>query len=460
MRNSRSLALWLLAGVAGMVLLVWAYPRAFPFLPRHWSVSRAEAVTLSLERLRDLGEPVKNPYIIPRLGQDYFLERRLQLALERGDRRAVSESGLPQQIVAWNIYVYPRGAPQYDWTYLAEISPAGEILGLRLRLDPEVKIPPISPPEARARAGAFLIRQGIDLARYEAPELRSQQLTGHTNLTVRYPNRRNPLSGGATHGVEVLFAGDRLTGFTYWLDDPGSKELASSLRGINLLNVLRVVWICLLAALLAFPFLKRYHEGEIGVRRGVQIFLVVALSGLVMTLFASRVNSEGNGFGLASRQQNTWMVALFSTVFMMLPAGVLAFFAWSVGESICRERWGHKLAAFDALFKGDLANQTVARSAFRGWMAGLAAAGGVAALLLALRTAGVWGFSSLLISADTRWPSLEFVTRALAVLFPFFLALVLWLLPVAARYLGIWGAPWPPCWWARSSSRSWCWPRR
>jgi hypothetical protein len=439
MRNVRSLVLWLLAGIAGLVLLAWAYPRAFPFLPRHWSVSRAEAVAITLERVRDLGEPVKNPYIVPRLGQDFFLERRLQLALDRGDRRTVRESGLPQQIVAWNIYVYPRGAPQYDWTYLAEISPAGQILGLRLRLDPEVKIPPISPAEARTRAAALLARQGIDLSRYEAPELRSQQLAGHTNLTVRYRDRHNPLLGGATHGVEVLFAGDRLTGFTYWLDDPGSKELASALRGINLLNVLRIIWICLLAGLLAFPFLKRYHEGEIGVRRGVQIFLVVVLSGLVMTLFVSRVNSEGNGFGLASRQQNTWMVALFSMVFLMLPGGVLAFFAWSVGESICRERWGHKLAAFDALFKGDLANQTVARSSFRGWMAGLATAGVVAALLLVLRTAGVWGFSSLLISADTRWPSLELVARALAVLFPFFLTLVLWLLPVVARYLGVWG---------------------
>src|ERR1700712_452715 len=99
MRNPRSLALWLLAGVAGLVLLVWAYPRAFPFLPRHWSISRAEAVAISLERVRDLGEPVKNPYIVARLGQDFFLERRLQRAVERRGPRAVWDSMLPRQIV-------------------------------------------------------------------------------------------------------------------------------------------------------------------------------------------------------------------------------------------------------------------------------------------------------------------------------------------------------------------------
>ncbi|HEV7784974.1 MAG TPA: hypothetical protein VGQ28_06525, partial [Thermoanaerobaculia bacterium] len=76
MKNARSLALWLLAGVAGLVLLVWAYPRAFPFLPERWSVSREQATGIALERFRDLGEPVKNGYVVARLQRDYVMERR------------------------------------------------------------------------------------------------------------------------------------------------------------------------------------------------------------------------------------------------------------------------------------------------------------------------------------------------------------------------------------------------
>jgi hypothetical protein len=440
MRNARSLVLWLLAGIAGLVLLIWAFPRAFPFSPREWKTSRAEAVDVALERFRDLGPPVKSPYVVARLGQDYFLERRLQLAADRHGWAPVRDSRLPKQILTWEVYVYPRDSPRFEWTYRAEVTLNGEVAYLRRHLDPEVKIPPISPQEARTRAEAFLKREGFDLLEYEKePGFRSQQLAGRTDLAVRYSDRRNPLLGGATHGVEVTFAGNQLTGFGYWLDDPGQKALATSLRSINLLAVLRVVWICLLAALLAFPFLKRYHEGEIGVRRGVQIFLLVLLSGVVTVMLSSRVDSEGSGFGLASRQQNTWLVALFEMVFMMVPAGVLAFFAWSVGESICRERWGHKLAAFDALFQGDLANETVARSAFRGWMAGLAAAGGLTALLLAARRVGVWGLSSLLVNASTRWPGVEILASSLAVAFQFVLTVILWLLPASARHLGRWG---------------------
>lgn len=439
MRNARSLALWLLAGIAGLVLLAWAYPRAFPFLPGDWSISRSEAVDIALERLRDLGEPVKDPYVVAQFNLDPRLERRLQVAVDQGRAGSVRDSGLPGRLVAWEVYVYPPGAQRFDWTYRARISLAGKILGLGLRLEPEAKGAAIQPQEARARADAFLTKQGVDLSHYDPPEIRSQQLAARTDLTLRYRDRRNPLAAGSSHGVQVLFGGDRLTGFGDWLDDPREKDLNAELRGLNILGLLRVVWFFLLAGLLAFPFLKRYHEGEVGVRRGAQIFLVVAVLGLLLMLLTSRVNSEDSGVGVVTREQNTWLVVVFEMVFLVLPAAVLAFFAWSVGESICRERWGHKLAAFDALFQGSLANGTVARSAFRGWMAGLATAGGIATLLLAFRAGGGWPFSSLMMRADSRWPGIELVTSEIAIVFPLLLTIVLWILPVAARRLGVWG---------------------
>jgi len=440
MKNARSLLLWLLAGAAGLILLAWAYPRAFPFLPKHLSISRAQAVDIALERLRDLDEPVKDPYVVARLRQEVMLERRLQRATDHGRASGVRESQLAGRLNPWEVHVYPPGAQRYDWMQEAVISPAGQILGLRLRLDPQAKGGPNPPPqEARSRADTFLTREGIDLSHYEPPEFRSQQLASRTDLALRYRDRRNPLAAGSSHGVQVFFSGDRLTGFGGWLNDPREKALAAELRGLNILGLIRVVWFFVLAGLLAFPFLKRYHEGEIGVRRGVQIFLLVAVMGLLLMLLTSRVNSEDSGAGSVTRGQNTWLVVLFEMVFMVLPASVLAFFAWSVGESICRERWGHKLAAFDALFQGNLANETVARSSFRGWMAGLATAGGMAALLLAFRAWGGWPSSALMLRADSRWPGVELVADEVCVLFPFLLPVVLWILPAAARRLGVWG---------------------
>ncbi|HEY9422968.1 MAG TPA: hypothetical protein VIW92_16270, partial [Thermoanaerobaculia bacterium] len=131
MRNARPLVLWFLAGAAGLALLIWAYPRALPLLPQGWTVSRDEAVNIALERLRDLGEPVEDPYIVAILGPDPLLERRLQLALDRNRFERLRESTLPDQAIPWEVYVYPRGAPQNEWTYMALISPSGEVFSLR-----------------------------------------------------------------------------------------------------------------------------------------------------------------------------------------------------------------------------------------------------------------------------------------------------------------------------------------
>jgi hypothetical protein len=439
MRSSRPLLLWLLAGLAGLGSLAWAFPRAFPFFPRPWSISREEAVSLALERFRDLGPPVKDPYVVAVINRDFVAERRLQLAARAGGRR---RTGLrrwtpPLPVAGWQVVVYAPGARNFEWSYLADISFAGEVLAARLRLDPQAKAPAISPETAREQAAALLARQGIDLARYDPPEIRSQQLAGRTDLTVRYRDHRGLPLPGVTHGIQVFFAGDRLAGFGRWLDDPRDKALARSLAGINFLNVGRILWVFLSAGVLAFPFLKRYHAGEIGVRRGVQIFLLVFAVGLLTTLLSGRVAAEDDNFGFATREQNTWLVSLFMMVFYIVPASLLSFFAWSVGESVCRESWGEKLTAFDALFQGKLANRSVARSAFRGWMAGLAVAGGVAALLLAIERLGGWPFASMLRLDSSTVPGLDIALEILLAL-PFYLAVLLWVLPVAARRLGRW----------------------
>jgi Stage II sporulation protein E (SpoIIE) len=438
MRNPRSLALWLIAGTAGVILLAWAFPRAFPLFPHPWTVSGTQAADIALERFRDLGEPIREPYVTVRLVNDFPTERRLQGVVRRRGVASLRDAGL-QPVTYWQVVAYPPGAQQNEGRYMAQVSLAGKLLSLSLRLDPEAAGAPLATAAARTRADAFLAQEKVDLSHYGEPEIRSQQLARRTDLTVRYPDRRNPLAAGSTHGIEVFFAGDRLAGFDLWLDDPGEKALLRSVRGIGFLGLARIIWIFLMAGVLAFPFLKRYHQGEIGVRRGLEIFAVVALSGLVIMLLGGRSISETSSFGAASRQQNTWVIVLAGMILLFIPAALVSFFSWSVGESICRERWGQKLAAFDAFFQRDWANGTMARSAFRGWMAGLAITGGAVALLVAVRAAGGGPLASEVLNTDSSWPGLEMIPHALGYVFAFGLTVLMGILPLAALRLGKWG---------------------
>lgn len=434
MRKPRDLLLWVLVGLAGAGLLVWAWPRAFPFLPASLSVNGGEAEAIALERLTDLGDPVEDPYVVTSFSRDTLLDRRLQLALQEGeDRERLEATGLPDHILYWDVFVYPSGGLRDDWVYLASVSFSGEVLALRLNLDPQAPGEAIAPQDARDRAAAFLAQQGFDLSRYGEPQIRSRQLAARTDLAVRYPDL-NPPPGEGEHGVEVLFAGDRLAGFAPWFDDPRQRELQRALQPSQFVVLIRLVTAYLLVALLATPFLRRYHEGEIGVRRGVQIFLLTLGTGLVLVLLTAAPDSQGFTFGISTRHQTTWILAVIYLVFWVVPFSLLGFLAWSAGESFCRERWGDKLAAFDALFQKQWANATVARSSLRGGAAGIALAGLTAALLAFLRTLGASPLFPILLGTDSGFPGLELLGGLLAYSLPVYLVLALCILPLASRH--------------------------
>ncbi len=437
MRRSRHLLLWPLIGIAGAVLLAWAYPRAFPLLPQSWSITRDEAVASALARLDVLGDPVEDPYVVATLSRDELLERRLEMSLDAGEPLArLQATGLPKQILYWDVVIYPPGGLRDEWVYRAGISPSGEVLSLLLNLDPRAKGQTVPHADARNRADAFLVQQGFDLAKYGEPELRSRQLLARTDLSVRYPDRlASP--GEGSHGVQVHFAGDRLAGFSPWFDDPQERALQEALQPTQFAGLARLLLIYVLAALVGIPFLKRYHEGEIGVERGTQIFLGVLLPGLVAVLLSSSAEAQTVGFGIATRQQTTWVVAVIYLVFWVLPFAVLAFVGWSVGESVSRERWGHKLAAFDAIFQRQWRNATVARSSLKGFLGGVGLAGVLVALLAGLRQIGVSPLGSLFVAFDGAWPGLELLASFLAYGLPSLLAVTLCLLPLTAKRAGV-----------------------
>ncbi|MCU1350528.1 MAG: Serine phosphatase RsbU, regulator of sigma subunit, partial [Acidobacteria bacterium] len=71
----------------------------------------------------------------------------------------------------------------------------------------------------------------------------------------------------------------------------------------------------------------------------------------------------------------------FQFLFYFVPLSVVVFLAWAVGESYARERWGERLASFDAILRRDPLNATVGRSVLTGLLTAPAVA--AAALLIA-----------------------------------------------------------------------------
>ncbi|MCA9209783.1 MAG: hypothetical protein KDA55_15580, partial [Planctomycetales bacterium] len=293
MPKYRNLQFWTATLAAGVALTVWGYPLAVPFFPSQWTVSRGDAQAIALERLGDLGELPENPYVVARMDDDFSLERRLLLALRHANPERLAESQAARQVLFWEVTVYAPASRPADWTHQARIAFDGEVLSLRRGFQDDESGGEIGEAEARRQSDAFLVEQGFDLAALEEPEVRRVDRDKRTDLVFRYRWAERVLDEGIRYGVAVTFAGDRLAGYSPWRDDPGQDELFALVQPATLIGNLNFFSTFLALPFVAVFFLRRYHAGEVGVRRGLQIFGLAVLLGFFVLLFTARASTQG-----------------------------------------------------------------------------------------------------------------------------------------------------------------------
>ncbi len=412
MKKATSALAWIATGIIAALVVAWAFPRAYPLFPRDWDISKAEAQALALERMRDLGELPAEPYVVTQQEEAPALEHRLQQSLLSGQVDDLEGSRLTQGLRTWQVMVYAPGATPFEWSYRARVTPHGEVTELMLRVPPDQEGEEIDEAAARVEADLFLREQGFDLDTFEEPEIRQRQLQARADLTLRYRDREALLGDDHPYGVEITFAGDRLAGYSGFFDDPELASIRSNFQGFQLLGQLKVFLPLLLLPLVAIPFVRRYHEGEVGIRRGIQISLVIVVAGAVTLLFSGGASSAGWSMGVLTRRQMTWVVGFQMLMLFFFPMGLMSFLSWSVGESLCREKWGRKLAAFDALFKGDWRNATFARASLQGLVAGVVIAAVEWSLIVLFRRFGVFAYASY--SIGPWWESAGWFSASVA----------------------------------------------
>ncbi|MCP3962002.1 MAG: PP2C family protein-serine/threonine phosphatase [bacterium] len=434
------LALWTLAAAAASLSLIWAFPRAFPSLTDHWRVRGSEAVAIARGAFRQLGEPLDDPYVVASLSDDKVLERRLWRAGGAPAAPDLAASQLGRRVRFWSVWVYPPGAEPEDWAYYGAVSLDGRVIELARRDERQGEGGGIDPAAARRQADELLRDLGHDPEDFSAAEPRRVEKPERTDLVLRYRDREAVLGDAYAYGFDVEFAGERLHRFHRWFEDADREQLVSELSTMLVTSQARLWAPYLLFPLVALPFLRRYHAGAVAVRRGVQVFLLLSSCGAILIVLVARAASVGNDFDISRRQTTLiWGLQLF--VLWVAPVALTAALAWAVGEVRCRRRWGTKLAAFDALLRGRPGNATVARAALRGPAAGLVVAAGIVLLVPVLEGLGVGLVGSTVLGpmyVGDSWQGLSLLLFPLlySPLVVFFA--VLYLLPAAARRLGLW----------------------
>lgn len=465
--GNRWLVAWLGVLVAATVGCITLFPLAFPLAPQGgWQLQRDEAIAIVSERIADLGELPPDPYVTAVLDGSGLLELHLlaDLRARRGrlnalgrDRSSAAYNGeLERQINTWLVSVYRRDAGPDDWMYRAELSLDGEVLSLQRGVTPGFRSRiQLTVEDATARADGLLSSLGIDLSSYYDPQERRIEMADFSYQLLQYERRAEDagllrLSAGEVveqddlkHGLEVRFAGGELLGFASWQDLDDEAEPAAGLVRAGQMQLGQFLTVFLLLPLVAPFFVRRYHRGLVGARRGTQVLALVFLASIVVVALTARSASEGLDLGQLTRANSTlgWVALL---LLIYLPAlSLVGGLSCAVGESLAQGTWRSRLATMDALMSWQWSNSTVAASSVRGVTAGMVllvviqvatmvldALGASIPLSLQL---GPWWQSAQLPGLSLLLVQVAFTTAALCFA-------LLFLLPLLAQRIGVWAA--------------------
>jgi hypothetical protein len=437
MKATRALALGLL-GSAGIAFLL---PRFEAAQPRGLAVTRPMAVKIANAEARRLGIPVDKAFRVetwdenPLVEQETAGDPRARLTLER-------DPVVAPRLGAYRVIYFRKGLEKYPEHGYVLVGRDGSVLGARVRARAEEAGARPSEAEVRILADRFVSSRTFAGAPQPAYDgARPNVLKDRVDHVLRYRVPHDGPPQTVSFFLNVYFVGDRLSGWELHEEYRDGRAFRYELGGSVVTTLARFAVVFGLLFVLIGIFLKKYHAGEVGVGTGAWLFAGQLALFLALDLLVARAQGVGLGLGGTDAFRTTLAQSAFRFLFFDVPLATLVFLSWSVGESYARERWGERLASFDALLRRDARNATVGSSLLTGLF--LAPAVAAAALLpyvpaLALGTARpVLGDLTGLILSSEAGPATA-ALAALAMAIPIAVVGLLFSLSAFARRRLLW----------------------
>ena len=171
------------------------------------------------------------------------------------------------------------------------------------------------------------------------------------------------------------------------LDRDFTARLSDQFTTAALLVTVSMVANFLLFFFVVILFLRKYHEGEVGTRTAMLVFM--GYFGISVLFVLNQYPGLGASTQVGDLNKTyVRLITLFLWVFVLqLFLGVLAFSAWSVGESSSRSVWAGKMNAMDAFLTRKFFTKNGGESVLRGYGWGFALLGiHTAVIALAVKT--------------------------------------------------------------------------
>ncbi len=357
----------LIACVLGLAALFALLPLFDPPQPRNVRITRDQARAAADAAVRKLGVKVEDTWSVVSWENHGLLEEQFKGKPELRRKAGVDPIVGPRMVAYFIPYFYKGKSKNVRAADVYVMPDTGAIIGARHFVPNEEAAPKFTDDDARRAADAFL--KSTKLPGVRNPQFDDVRPTVQRNRVDRLVRYRVPHTldtGKVAMYVGVYFIGNRFAG---WMPieemADGSQPQGSSFGIVSTLLQYGVVFTLLLILLILF--LKKYHAGEVGVRTASYLFALLAVLSIVWNYLSAPAISIYTQFGPGIDGAATAAaLGAFKFIFYDLPVAVLVFFAWAVGESYARERWGERLASYDAILNRDWRNATVGRATVNG----------------------------------------------------------------------------------------------
>ncbi|HVG24198.1 MAG TPA: PP2C family protein-serine/threonine phosphatase [Thermoanaerobaculia bacterium] len=357
----------LIACALGLAALFALLPLFDAPQPRNVRISRDQARALADAQVRKLGVKVEDTWSVVTWENHILLESEFKGKPELRRRVGLDPIVGPRMVAYQVIYFYngrskiPRAADVF-------LTPdTGEVIGARRFVPAEEAAPAFTDEQARREADQFLATHKVPgVAKPQFDDVRPNVFRNRVDRLVRYRVPHDFPTGKVAMYVGVYFIGNQFAGWMPLEEYADGSQFAGGGFEIAATFLQYGVVFTLLLILLVI-FLRKYHAGEVGVRTASGLFAILAVLSIAYNYFTIPASTIGSGFGPGLDARTTAAAyGAFKFLFYDMPVAVLVFFAWAVGESYARERWGERLASYDALLRRDWRNATVGRATLYG----------------------------------------------------------------------------------------------
>lgn len=362
---------WILASIVLLIALASAFLSS-SYQDNTMNTTRPEAIKAAKEFLAKQGIStdkfqseafidqfmVQNRYLIKKLGDEKYSEY-------------LRHAEFPQR--RWDVMFHQNLSKEIPhYSYFVSVGSNGNVLGFKYIYPDTASSPSLNEIESLALAKEYLANvQKIDTTKFSFKESKQDNFKNRIDHLIRFDKPLPELN--AKVEIQVFVKGNKISGYYNNLEVPQDyKEYFNASE--YLFGTVSTILVVFLMMFAFFLYIKKYHQGEVWMSVGRNLFVIYFFMTLVSLANYWPGLGQGVSIGNLAFLNTKIILVLTNGLIVYFFLALLVFATWSVGESHARSLWPEKLRGIDSFINAHIFSIQSGTSLGKGWVLGIGVA--------------------------------------------------------------------------------------